>query len=418
MAQFLAVGLLLFVVIMVATTVLADRAARAEALADARSSTEVLATSVAEPALRPGLVRGEAGALDRFDREVVRRLLVGDVRRIKIWSEEGRIVYSDRSELIGSTYPLGEEELAILRHGGTEAEVSDLDRPENRFERDGGGLVEVYTRVHATDGEPLLFEAYYSSADIDQQRREVFFPFRRIAVGALLALVAVATPMIWVLTRRLTGAARDRERLLVAAIDASEAERRRIARDLHDGVVQDLAGTAYSVTAVARSRATPPESRRTLDGAADTLRAAMRSLRALLVELHPPDLRAHGLAAALADLTAPAASAGIAVRLEVRGAEAAQDATVALVWRVAQEAVRNAIRHAAATSLTVRVDGDEHVVTLDVVDDGVGFDPAAERDPARYGLRGLTSLVADAGGALQVDSAPGRGTRVHLEVTR
>ena len=91
----------------------------------------------------------------------------------------------------------------------------------------------------------------------------------------------------------------------------------------------------------------------------------MRSLRSLLVEIHPPDLRAHGLAAALEDLTAPAASAGIAVTAARCGvAEVAQDATVALVWRVAQEAVRNAIRHAAATSLTVRVDGDEHVVTL------------------------------------------------------
>jgi two-component system NarL family sensor kinase len=416
--QFLAIGLLLFLALAVGTTVLADRAANQEALADARYSTEVLARSVAEPALRPGLIHGEAGALDRFDREIVDRLLVGDVRRIKIWADDGRIVYSDRTELIGSRYPLDEEELDILRQGGTEAEVSDLTKPENRFERDSGGLVEVYTQIRSPEGDPLLFEAYYSAADIDQRKQDVFLPFRRITVGALLALLALATPMIWVLTQRLTGAARDRERLLVSAIDASAAERRRIARDLHDGVVQDLAGTAFSVSAVARAPETPDRLRATLESAAASLRAGLRSLRSLLVEIHPPDLRADGLAAALEDLAAPASSSGIATSVSVSGVGGATDAAVALVWRVAQEAVRNAIRHAHPSTITVTVSGDGPLVVLDVVDDGDGFDPAALRDPARYGLRGLTSLVADAGGRLDVRSQPGAGTTVHLEVAR
>lgn len=416
--QFLATGFLLFLALVVATTVLADRAANEEALVDARHTTQVLARSVAEPALRPGLVADRAGALDRFDREVLDRLLVGDVRRIKIWAADGRIVYSDRTELIGSRYPLGTEEREILQRGGIEAEVSDLTKPENRFERGSGGLVEVYTRIHSPEGEPLLFEAYYSAADIDQRRQDVFLPFRRITVGALLAMLALATPMIWVLTRRLTRAARDRERLLVAAIDASAAERRRIARDLHDGVVQDLAGTAFSVSAVARDPATPAEARSTLDRAAGSLRAGLRSLRSLLVEIHPPDLRAEGLSAALVDLTAPATSAGMSASVEVRGVDGTPDPTVALVWRVAQEAVRNAIRHAEADHLWVTVQGQGPALVLDVVDDGVGFDPTAVADPAHYGLRGLTSLVEDAGGRLTVRSAPGRGTTVHMEVDR
>lgn len=417
LAQFLAIGLLMFAGIGVATTILADRAANREAVADARYNTEVLARSVAEPALRPGLIRGDAGAIDRFDREVVGRLLVGEVRRIKIWDAKGTIVYSDRSELIGSTYPLGEDELEILTEGGTDAEVSDLTKPENRFEGDtGGGLVEVYTQIRSPEGEPLLFEAYYSARDIDERRREVFLPFRRITIGSLLALLAVATPMIWVLTRRLTGAARDRERLLETAIDASDAERRRIARDLHDGVVQDLAGTAFSVSALARDSALPPAARTTLHSAGGALRDSLRSLRSLLVEIHPPDLRADGLTAALADLTAPAASAGVTTDVVVTGMEGAPDATVALVWRVAQEAVRNAIRHARASHLTVTVTGGSRGVALDVVDDGMGFDPTLVTDPQHFGLRGLTSLVADAGGRLDVRSTPGQGTTVHMEV--
>lgn len=416
--QFLTIGLLLFSGIVVATTLLADRAASREALSDARFNTLVLARSVAEPELLRGIVDGRAGPIDRFDRNVTGRLLVGDVERIKIWAADGTIVYSDKTELIGSRYELGSEELEIVREGGIEAEVSDLTKPENRFERDGGGLVEVYTQIHAPEGDPLLFEAYYSAEKIDQRRQEVFLPFRRIVIGSLLAMLAVATPMIWALTQRLTSAARERERLLESAIDASDAERRRIARDLHDGVVQDLVGTAFSLTALSREADTPPGTRSALDRAGRSLRASLRSLRSLLVEIHPPDLKADGLAAALADLTAPATSAGVRTEVTVEDVDDASDTAVALVWRVAQEAVRNAIRHAEASTLSVRVAGRGSRLVLEIEDDGRGFTPEAVTDPAHYGLRGLSSLVADAGGTLDVLSAPEAGTTVRLEVAR
>ncbi len=416
--QFLTIGVLLFTGIVVATTLLADRAASREALADARFNTLVLARSVAQPELTEGLVDGRVGAIDRFEREVEGRLLVGDVKRIKIWAGDGTIIYSDAGELIGSQYDLGDEEREILEDGGVEAEISDLTKPENRFEADSGGLVEVYTQVVSPEGEPLLFEAYYYTRDIDQRRQEVFLPFRRIVMGSLLALLAVATPMIWALTQRLTSAARERERLLESAIDASDAERRRIARDLHDGVVQDLVGTAFSLTALSREADTPPATRQALDRAGHSLRASLRSLRSLLVEIHPPDLQADGLAAALADLTAPATSAGVRTEVSVQDVDDASDTAVALVWRVAQEAVRNAIRHAEATTMSVSVTGQGSRLVLDVEDDGRGFAPEDVTDPAHYGLRGLSSLVADAGGTLEVLSAPGAGTTVHLEVAR
>jgi signal transduction histidine kinase len=94
------------------------------------------------------------------------------------------------------------------------------------------------------------------------------------------------------------------------------------------------------------------------------------------------------------------------------------DEQVALVWRVAQEAVRNAIRHAGATHLDVRVRGTADRVLLEVSDDGSGFRPDAQPDPTRFGLRGLQSLVADSGGRLEVRSLPGQGTTVLLEVER
>lgn len=411
--MFLVVGLLALAAIVIGARVLASRAAHEEALSDARATTRVLARSVAEPAIPPGLAAGRPGAVDRFDRVVTSRLRVGDVRRIKIWAADGTIVYSDEVRLIGQQFTLGHDELEVLNDGGTEAEVSELDEPENRYERDGGGLVEVYTQIVTPEGEPLLFEAYYSLAGIEARQAEVIAPFQRITLGALAMLVAVATGLLWLLTRWVSRAAADRERLLRGAATASVAERRRIARDLHDGVVQDLAGSAFAVAAVARE--VDGTARASLLDTAQSLRRSLRALRSLLVEIHPPDLRAATLPAALQDLCAPAAAAGVEVDVHVEDLGELPQEEAELVWRVAQEAVRNTLRHAQATRMSVdlRRAGDARVLT--VTDDGVGFDPAAVSGTAHYGLRGLESLVRDSGGVLAIESAPGEGTTTRLE---
>jgi signal transduction histidine kinase len=100
------------------------------------------------------------------------------------------------------------------------------------------------------------------------------------------------------------------------------------------------------------------------------------------------------------------------------GLGALSDPDVALVWRVAQEAVRNSLRHAGASELSVAVHSEGRLTVLEVIDDGCGFDPAEARDRTHFGLRGLASLIADAGGTLRVTSAPGQGTAVRLEVSR
>ena len=423
-AQFLATGLLTLAVLLVGTAALNSQAARDKALLDAQAYTKLLAHSVAEPVIPTKLAEGHRGAIDRFDLVTTQFLLVGGVLRIKIWDESGKIVYSDEEKLIGKTFTLGDEELEILRSrdGGTDAEPTDLSKPENRYEPDVK-MVEVYTQIHAPDdlgnpgeGKPLLFEAYFSVAGIERQQAEMIAPFRRITLGALGILVAVATALLWVLTRRITRAAAERERLLRSAASASDAERRRIARDLHDGVVQDLAGSTFALSALSRD-ATGAE-RDALLETEDSLRSSLRALRSLLVEIHPPGLSADSLPAALQDLIAPAQATGVRATVDVSGGRAATGETVALVWRVAQEAVRNTLRHARAAALSVVVREKGGNVVLEVTDDGVGFDPGAVRADVHYGLRGLDSLVRDSGGTLVVRSAPGAGTTIRLETGR
>ncbi len=417
--QFVAAGLVTLIGLIIASGWLSERAATDEAIAGAQTTTELLADSVVEPGMPVELLEGQAAAVDRFDRLVRGRVLVGDVLRVKIWAPDGRIVYSDEPRLIGETFELGEDELEVLRDDGTDAEASDLDEPENRYEREFGRLLEVYTRIDApARGGPLLFEAYYSYDDVTYRSTEVLDAFRPITVGGLLVFLVLTVPLVWVLARRLDTAAADRERLLLAAVESSDAERRRIARDLHDGVVQDLAGTSFALSATARDVADRPETARRLDALGTGVRIALRSLRSLLVEIYPPDLRTEGLGAALDDLVAPANAAGIAVDLSVADTRQLRDEVVALLWRAAQETVRNAVRHAHPQHLRVHLMTSAGSVVLEVVDDGLGFDPDDAPRRGHLGLRALGDLVRDSGGTMSVTSAPGQGTHVRVEVPR
>ena len=205
---------------------------------------------------------------------------------------------------------------------------------------------------------------------------------------------------------------------MLRAMDSSEAERRRIARDLHDGVVQELAGTAFALSGSAREPGLSPELRGDLNRAGEAVRRSLRQLRSLLVEIHPPGLNAATLAASLEDLAAPAVSAGITSSVSVSGIDDAPEQVVTLVWRAAQESIRNAVRHAHASHLVVEVRGDQSRVRLTVQDDGVGFDASVATGEGSYGLRGLKSLVEDGGGVVDVDSSPGIGTTVRMVVDR
>ncbi len=123
-----------------------------------------------------------------------------------------------------------------------------------------------------------MFEAYYSESGIARQRQQIYDSFQPITLGGLVVLVALTTPLLWALTRRLDRTRRDRQRLLEAAADASESERRRIARDLHDGVVQDLAGTSFALSATLRDPRTSPETAQRLAPMSESLRTSLRAL--------------------------------------------------------------------------------------------------------------------------------------------
>ena len=393
------------------------RVATDQALAEARQVTEVSARLV-ERRLRDGLLTGDAIASGAVARIVHDAVLVEPVVRAKLWTREGEIVYSDEARLIGSTYDLDDDDLEVLDEGGVVSEVSDLSGPENRFERSFGELLEVYTRVETPGGTPLLFETYQRASSIAERRRELTATFVPVLVATLVALALLMVPLAWILASRVRRSQRERERLMQRAIESSDRERRRIAADLHDGPVQEMAGLSMRLSAAA-GRAPDDASAEVLQESASAVRGSVRTLRSAVVGVYPPNLQQVGLTASLSDLVARLASQGIQATVEIDPAETFGPDVDALLYRAAQEAVRNVEEHAGASVVSIAVTRSDGSVRLEVADDGRGIDDARVEQARREGHVGLSILedvVADGGGRLSVEPRSPTGTVVRVEV--
>jgi signal transduction histidine kinase len=419
--QFVLAGLAAVVLISAGTIYVVRRNATSEAIRNARDIAGIDGRAVAEPMLADGLLTDDPTALARLNTVVHERILSERVVRVKVWTPDGRIVYSDEPRLIGQTFDLGAGERAALRTGRIDADLSNLGEAENRYERPYNKLLEVYVPVHTIGGQKLLFETYLRYSSIAQSGRHIWGAFAPVMVGGLLLLFLVQVPLAWSMARGLRQGQEDRERLLQRAIDASEAERRRIARDLHDGVVQTLAGVSYSLAAAA-DRLDGAENRdvgTALRQAAADTRRSMRDLRSLIVEIAPPNLHEEGLDNAVGELVAALTAEGVETTVDIDDGAAPSAEAQTLLYRVAQEAVRNVAAHAQATRLSVSLARDNGRARLVVADNGQGFSPdrlEERREEGHLGLTLLTGLVAEAGGRLVVDSTPGQGTRLEAEV--
>ena len=352
---FAVAGLLGMVAIGGASVLASQRAGESEAMAEVRALTQVVAKTVVEPNLSDRLIAGDPSAVAALDAIVTGRVLDETTVRVKLWDASGRIVYSDEPDLIGERYELGEEKNASLWSGAVVSEISSLEGPENRFEAPADQLLEVYLPIDGADGEPLLYESYFAISGVTDSARRIRAEFVPIIVAAVVLMEAMHLGLAWGQSRRMRRSQAERERLLQRAIDSSDVERRRIAGDLHDGVVQDLVGTSFAVSAAAESaERLGPELAGDLRAAAVGTRRSLQSLRSLLVDIYPPNLHEQGLEAALVDLLAPAASLGIETDLTIAGNPDASPDAVTLAYRVAQEAVRNVLRHAEARFLDDR----------------------------------------------------------------
>jgi two-component system, NarL family, sensor kinase len=409
-----------------AGSLVSQRIAEQQAVHDVAQLTDVLADSVVQPALTDQLPGNPAEARQLLDPIVRDRLLSDSLVRVKLWSPSGTVLYSDQAELVGQRFALEPEAQAALTAPRTEAGISDLRRPENRLERSEGKLLEVYRPIWTPSGQPLLFETYFRYGTVSARSHQLWRGFGGIMLSSLAALLLLLMPLVWALFGRARRARAHREQLMRRALTASEEERRRIAATLHDGVVQQLAAASFTASAHTERAAArgDHELAASLDTVAGTVRDSIAGLRSLLVDIYPPSLHTSGLEVALRDLARTTAGSAATVLTDI-DADTADELPISsqeAAFRIAQEGLRNAVRHAAAGQVTLRLEPvDERYALLEIADDGAGFDLSAARCAGSEGHFGL-QLMADAaqrsGSRLALCSTPGSGTLIRMEIPR
>ena len=250
---------------------------------------------------------------------------------------------------------------------------------------------------------------YYASLPLSGARVQPLDLMEWPLMFAITVLVAWMADREQSVGRRYAGLYREtRDRL----VRAQEEERGHIARDLHDGIGQTL--TALRLTLDAAALGNEAETALAVERSRELAREAIADTRLAAERIRPPRLAERGLASALRSMTStPGGQVTVTVGpgADVRLPDEAElDA-----YRIAQEAVRNAIQHASASRIAVSLERTPDGLRLEVVDDGAGFDRTAI-DPRRLGLVGMSERAAALAGELEVETALGEGTRIKLTI--
>ncbi|MDQ3842162.1 MAG: GAF domain-containing sensor histidine kinase, partial [Actinomycetota bacterium] len=215
-----------------------------------------------------------------------------------------------------------------------------------------------------------------------------------------------------------TAVAVDNARLFAEARGkAALEERQRLARELHDSVSQALYGIALGAkTARTLLKRDPNQAAEPLDYVLSLSEAGLAEMRALIFELRPEFLVKEGLVAAL-EKQAAALKARHEIQIEATLCDEPKASPEAkeTVYRIAQEALHNTVKHARASHVALKVECDPGRITLEVCDDGVGFEAGGDF-PGHLGLRSMRERASHLGGTLEVETAPGRGTRIQARI--
>ncbi|MFC5750007.1 sensor histidine kinase [Actinomadura rugatobispora] len=340
----------------------------------------------------------------------------------------GLVVRSSRELAFCDVYVLDEDERALRGPGGPPVPLGEGDV--------GWAAAHGRTRVHA-DGRGVAVPVHSGRSTIavvDVRSAGRCLPEDVVLVTALAELFA---PVLCSCRRLRAAQEREHaaERFAERAVEVQEAERSRLSREIHDGIAQRLAGLGFHLSAA--EGALPdhhPEARRQIRHARELCELAAAETRAAIGGLRPPVLDDLGLSAALATLARevggpPPRGDGLDVTVAVSGEleDALPDHVQTALYRIAQEAVGNCVRHASASYVDLLLEHDRERVRLVVKDDGVGFsiqDVYASRGggrgpgrrPDSYGLRGMAERAELLGGRVIVSSRRGVGTTVEAVI--
>ena len=213
--------------------------------------------------------------------------------------------------------------------------------------------------------------------------------------------------------------AREKLTATEAVIKGEEQERTRLAKDLHDGLGGMLSGIKYSFNSMKGNLILTPENNQAFERSMDMLDSSIKEMRRVAHNMMPEALVKFGLDTALKDFCNDVNQSGaLQVTYQSIGLEqAAIDQTTAItIYRIVQELVNNTMKHAAATTAIVQVTKSNGTISVTVEDDGKGFDTTMLQRPSGIGWSNIQSRVEYLNGKLDVQSEPGKGTSVHIEL--
>ncbi|MBI2165190.1 MAG: HAMP domain-containing protein [Chloroflexi bacterium] len=207
--------------------------------------------------------------------------------------------------------------------------------------------------------------------------------------------------------------------LLGKVLGAQEEERRRVSRELHDGIGQALSALTLGLESLEQAGGDPRDGlQEDVERLKGLARETLSDLRRLTVALRPAALDDLGLVPAIrryAELYL--GDAGVAFQIQDELVSSRLDLTVeTVIYRVVQEAINNVVRHSGATQATINLQATDDMILVSVADNGRGFQPSFDFSTEGVGLQGMRERASLAGGRLTLDTGPGRGTAIRLEI--
>ena len=411
LVRFAVSSLVLLLVLMIASFLLAQRIARQEALRDARVRGAAIGTLIAAPLVNSKVRAHVPGASDALTTVMRNRMSDGSVIHIKMWDKDGKVLWSDEKDLVGRHFQLSDDVGQLFATQQVTAEISSLTTADTPKERKLGEMLEVNAGVLDADQKPLVFEAYFSTERMRQDEQAIFRGFLPIIFAALLLFQIAVLPLALSLARRVERGLAERSSWMRHALLASDLERRRIAQDLHDGVIQDLAGLSYAMPTLEAELAgdsSGPKGREVSHRVSQILSRDVAALRSMITDIYPPDLDGPGFATAVQDLANSAAERGIQVQVDLAPDLSLSEDTARLAYRVVREGLRNITKHAQATAGQVEIRRESELVVVSVSDNGRGVQDAQAAE-GHLGLRLLEDTVNDLGGQMTLRSSPSGG---------
>ncbi len=399
---------LALIVVSIGAVVASKSVARSQALQDAQRMTVRLGTLVVGPLLADAL-NGDAARLDELNRALEHRMEDGYLSLITVWDADGRVVYSTEDEEIGRTLEAPTEVTAAISDGVVSSDFEEEpEASDKQFVGANPGFVEVYAPLKLPDRPMLAFEAYYDYARVDEIANTLMWELIPLVLVPLIVLQLIQVPIAASLARRVRRHDEERADLLERSLSVSERERIRVAADLHDGPIQDLAGISYALGAL--SPLIPEQNRGLMDGVQSTVQHSIESLRRLMVDLYPPDMTSEHLPETIAGLADTLRAQDVAVDLRLEPLPEMDKDLVTALYRVAHEGLANVAEHAQASHVTLWLAVEtgsgtqDRTVRLQIADNGVGFDTNKldRRSEGHLGLRLLKDRVEGLGGTLTV----------------